>query len=633
MQIYLMNKKNKYDIIKKDSRGAKEMEQKNNKKDLKKLLKKIFLTGAVVCTVAISLVGCSYQNGYLDDYFPSYSNEEHVDFDDRNEYNDNYYGDNENKYPSNTEENYESTSYNSYLYSAGSLSSIVPMNNFGLTMSKYTDNADRRLQEGNYQGINIDLSKENYNKYLNWVNSKDVVYVYADLYDVDYALSEATKFTNQVSIQTHQHTDLITSIDKIPTGSQVYAQISRNTTNYLNTHKGYYALSDDYMQKVAKILVSMVEEYYDDWSKEDKQRIYCMLNDISLVGIDSSDFTVNELQQLYNARVTDDGVIMLDLEQMANLGDELTIDKTLAHEIAHLFQRMCPDHRIATYTQIGNSQYFDSLDTVGKANSIHFQWLYEAAAEQMSMKEYSSPVPLVYNNMVGYLHTLDLITLIRPNYEENSIAISQMSTNPNAIYEVFGAKTAEEKKEIAHMLYSICYIQTEREDFITVYEKNNGALEDKKIEVKKIMKESVIQTMTKYFYKNLAERVHNGDVTLQDAFYLINTFESAINLHIIYDDAERYEYNEDAIKLYVELQDEFFRMIAEDSNMTFEDIERMFNDYSLIIKTDKGYERNYSFNWLTASEKEYVGIVLTTNLEHLTTNIRNVDYIKQELQR
>jgi hypothetical protein len=387
------------------------------------------------------------------------------------------------------------------------------------------------------------------------------------------------------------------------------------------------------MQKVAKILVSMVEEYYDDWSREDKQRIYCMLNDISLVGIDSSDFTVNELQQLYNARVTDDGVIMLDLEQMANLGDELTIDKTLAHEIAHLFQRMCPDHRIATYTQIGNSQYFDSLDTVGKANSIHFQWLYEAAAEQMSMKEYSSPVPLVYNNMVGYLHTLDLITLIRPNYEENSIAISQMSTNPNAIYEVFGAKTDEEKKEIAHMLYSICYIQTEREDFITVYEKNNGALEDKKIEVKKIMKESVIQTMTKYFYKNLAERVHNGDVTLQDAFYLINTFESAINLHIIYDDAERYEYNEDAIKLYVELQDEFFRMIAEDSNMTFEDIERMFNDYSLIIKTDKGYERNYSFNWLTASEKEYVGIVLTTNLEHLTTNIRNVDYIKQELQR
>ena len=56
-----------------------------------------------------------------------------------------------------------------------------------------------------------------------------------------------------------------------------------------------------------------------------------------------------------------------------------------------------------------------------------------------------------------------------------------------------------------------------------------------------------------------------------------------------------------------------------------------FNNYSLIIKTDNGYKRNYSFNWLTEGEKDYVGTVLTTNLEHLTTNIRNIDYIKQML--
>lgn len=597
------------------------MEQTNKKKpDLKNILKKVGV-GAAVCTLSISLAACSLgSTNIYDEIRQSVS----INKDKGSMSNGTDYGSS-----TNTDNISDTTSYNAFLYSTGSLSSVIPAQNFGFTMSKYTDNADRRLQTGNFEGIDIKLSSGNYNQYLNWVNSKDVVYVYADLYDVDYVLREAQKYPNK----TGNHTDLITSTSKIPTVDQVYNKINSNTQQYLQTHPGYTSLSNDYLTKISKILVSMVEEYYDDWSNADKQRIYCMLNDVKLVGIDSTDFQINDLQQIYNARVTDDGVIMLDLEQMQSLGDEATIDKTLAHEIAHLFQRMCPDHRIDKYTQIGNSQYFDSVEEAGKANSIHFQWLYEAAAEQMSMKENNSPTPLIYNNMVGYLHTLDLITLIRPGYEENSIAIKQMSTDPNALYELFGAKTNAEKKEVAHMLYSICFIQNQREDFITVYEKKNGSISGKELEVKKIMKESVIQTMTKYFYRNLAERVHNADVTLQDAFYLINTFEAALNLHIIYDDASRIEYNDEAIKFYVEAQDKFFQMIAEDSGMTYDDIENQFNNYSLIIKTDTGYQRNYSFNWLTQDEKDYVGTVLTTNMEHLTTNIRNVDYIKQMLGR
>ena len=249
------------------------------------------------------------------------------------------------------------------------------------------------------------------------------------------------------------------------------------------------------------------------------------------------------------------------------------------------------------------------------------------------MDEYDAKSPLVYKNMVGYLHTLDLITLIRPNYDENSIATSQMSTDPNKIYEVFGAKTDEEKREIAHMLYSICYIQTEREDFVTVYEKANGSIQGKETTVKKIMKESIAQTMTKYFYKNLAERVHNGSVTLQDAFYLINTFEAALNLHIVYDDAQRVEYNDESLKFYIETQNKFFQMIAEDSGMTFEEIETKFNEYALIIKTDEGYQRNCQFLWLNQNERDYIGTVLTTNINSLTYNIRNIDYIDKVMTK
>ena len=64
----------------------------------------------------------------------------------------------------------------------------------------------------------------------------------------------------------------------------------------------------------------------------------------------------------------------------------------------------------------------------------------------MSMNEYDAKTPLVYKNMVGYLHTLDLITLIRPNYDETSIAVSQMSTNPEKIYEI--VKSLKENVDI-----------------------------------------------------------------------------------------------------------------------------------------------------------------------------------------
>lgn len=616
------------------------MSENNKKRDLKTILKQ-FLTGAVVVAMTISLAGCAFnQFDILDIGGNDYSISQDYNYNNKETNNNTHHeiGDNGSQYPTpgNSDNNYTEevgTSFNAFLYSTGSLSSVVGTDNFGMGMSAYTNNADRRLEVGNFNPITIKLSGNNYNEFVRWVDSKDVTYVYANLYNIDNVYNNIKPYQSTISNQKHQHTDLITSINKIPTVDEVYNKIVSNSNEYLRTHPGYYSLSSDYTRLIAQILVNMVTDNYQDLSKDDITRIYCMLNDVTAVGIDSTDFSVNDLNQIYNARVTDEAVVMLDTEMIGQLKGSNTMERTIAHEVAHLFQRMCPDHKVKGITQIGGSQYVENFDNTGEANSLHFQWLYEAAAEQMSMNEYDAKSPLVYKNMVGYLHTLDLITLIRPNYDENSIATSQMSTDPNKIYEVFGAKTDEEKREIAHMLYSICYIQTEREDFVTVYEKANGSIQGKETTVKKIMKESIAQTMTKYFYKNLAERVHNGSVTLQDAFYLINTFEAALNLHIVYDDAQRVEYNDESLKFYIETQNKFFQMIAEDSGMTFEEIETKFNEYALIIKTDEGYQRNCQFLWLNQNERDYIGTVLTTNINSLTYNIRNIDYIDKVMTK
>jgi len=521
------------------------------------------------------------------------------------------------------EQNEMSTSYNAYLYSSGSLSEVISADNFGYAVSKLTDNADRRLAVGEFVPIEVKLNTENYDEYVKWLSNKEVSYVYADLYDIENAYANVEMYNGQILEQKHQHTGTFLNVNELSTAEQIYDKIVTNSDEYLKTHDGYFALDEKYIKLIAEILEKMLSDVYSELSQNDAARIVCMLNDVTAVGIDSTDFAVNDLNEVYNARVTEEAVIMLDIEMMENLRGNQTYERTIAHEVAHLFQRMCPDHKIEGLTQIGSSQYVEEFDDTGEVNTLHFQWLYEAAAEQMSMDVYDSKTPLVYKTMVGYLNTLNLITLIRAECDEKSIVESQMSNDADTIYEVLGVTTPKEREEIVHMLYSICFIQTEREDFRNAYKEKYGTIDGQEITIKKIMKESVAQTMTKYFYKNLAEQVKNGSVTLQDIFYLINIFEAALSLHIVYDDAERQEYIDEAISFYVEAQDKFFEMIAEDSELDYENVVGQFEQYALVIETAAGYRRNFQFSWLKQEEIDYLGTVLTTNLQSLTSNMRN----------
>lgn len=595
------------------------MDKEQKKKKVIKNLKIAGLTGAVVA-IGISLVGCGIPQNILGN-----REDNQIRYNEASNENLSSSSDVKNNYTSKIDSN-ESHNYLLYVNQNASLSTPIGSDTFGLLGSAYNDNADRRLAIGEYVGVDLDLSQEGYSEFAKWVDNQDVVYVYADLYDINKVLEELEQYDSAISSQNNAHTDLITSIDKKPSKDLLISVINRNTKEFLRNNNGYSELSSKYITMVASIFSNILEEYYDILSKEDIARIYCMLNDLVVVNIDSLDFTVNDLKSVYNARVTEDGVIMLDVNQIENLKGTNTVERTIAHEIIHIFQRMCADHQIEGLTQIGNSQYIEKFDETGYANSLHFQWLYEAAAEKMSMDLYDANSPLVYRNMVGYLNTLDLITLIRPEYSSDAIEVSQLATNPNAIYEVFGATTEEEKKEIAYMLYSICFLQTDREDFVTIYERKNGEINGQEVTIKRIMKESIVKTMTKYFYKNLAERVANSDVTMEDVFYLINVFESALNVHLTYDDADRYELNEHAIKFYLEVQNSFFAKIVEGSNMTFDELIDDFNNYALIIKTSEGYTRNNSFNWLTEKEKDFIGQVLTTNIDSLTINIRNLEF-------
>ena len=82
------------------------------------------------------------------------------------------------------------------------------------------------------------------------------------------------------------------------------------------------------------------------------------------------------------------------------------------------------------------------------------------------------------------------------------------------------------------------------------------------------------------------------------------------------------------INKYIEIQDEFFKYVADNNNMSFEEVEMLFNEYSMVIKTNNEYTRNCDLDWLSSDEREFIYNLYNSNLEYMTCNIRNV---KKEL--
>jgi hypothetical protein len=141
----------------------------------------------------------------------------------------------------------------------------------------------------------------------------------------------------------------------------------------------------------------------------------------------------------------------------------------------------------------------------------------------------------------------------------------------------------------------------------------DGSLNDRKAIIRE-MKQGICITLTKYFYKNLAERVANTDVSLQDIYYLINVFEEDLSSHTDYDSSEKFTFNKEFMSYYIEVQDEFFNMIADD-NMSFDDIVNGFKEYSMALSTNNGLVRNCELSWLNDKEKNFLN-----NLIRATTN-------------
>lgn len=450
------------------------------------------------------------------------------------------------------------------------------------------------IKDGELTATNIKFNDTNYTEFNNYLSSLNTYYDYENLYNFDSSLNEYNKLQLSGS-----H---MCSLNDLSVDSLVN-QVKNNNLDYKKTNKTsiYKELESNELREICKIIIDTVNNYMKDNKDISIDRIKCVLSNLKIF---------NQGSSVNNAFVTDDNCLVVspNMMQIAKIMNGNETDKdVIIHEINHLLQKGCNcdlNKNENLKRNFGFSYGFKNI----KVNSLDFSWIYEASAEK-NMTNLTGHKPLVYENMIGYLESLSLVNILNDNYKVNDTEKLSFKRTLDDLYNYFNVTSDLDKKEILNMMYSIQVIQQAPSDFYNAYEETTGKKKDSSVvdEVNYTVKSSACETLTKLFYRNLSKSLVNKNMTLEDTFYLISHFENDLNVHIGYNEMNLSKYNEKFMETYIQIQDNFFYQLSKCLNISQEEVEEMFNNYSSKIRlSDNIVVGNYSLSFLEKEKVKYL---------------------------
>ncbi len=267
---------------------------------------------------------------------------------------------------------------------------------------------------------------------------------------------------------------------------------------------------------------------------------------------------------LTHAAIVDDGTMTFSRTLSENMlwvsGFEQTVEKTIAHETEHLMQKTSNAHRDALGLE--RSYGFMAVWEDMEMDPLMYVWMIEAAAERLASNLYQTD-PETYLTKVGYLDSLAFVTML-DGYHHDAVARTTQQSEFAVLYEMFRCETPEEQAELRYLLYAIEVIQEEPEGFLAAYARETGVemTESQLVNLKINLKVSLLSTLSRYFYRNLAYLVTAEDLTLEEVLFLISGWEMDLHAHIGYTDTTRQQTIRPFLETYQQLQQDFFAQIA-----------------------------------------------------------------------
>lgn len=455
------------------------------------------------------------------------------------------------------------------------------------------------LVDENTTPVPIQMSDKKLAEFEKYISGIIVDYDYEKGYNIDAALAEYNNNTKS-TVTKHSH-DI--RLNGEFNAEHFYEIVKKNNEAFFE-EKEKDSLGGLYKEYSNKELKSMCEQFCETLpaiaEKDptvDLDMVCCYLYNLRIVqksgSLDFGGFDMNNRFYL-NYKNMKNGAFAMDTDDIEQT--------TFYHEMMHAFQFACDDVKKTDEDRMGITHTYDSLEV----NPLSWYWLLEGSAE-MNMSQYLGVRYSTYKNKIGYIHSLNIVANLNSNNKYVQIEKICFQRDLEKFFEVLDITDENDKKEIIKMMYSIEIIQESKDDFYDWYnETYNANLSDEtngeQSVLRLTLKEDALMTLTKLFYRNLARQINKRNVTLQDAYYLMRLYEADLDNHFSNNTVGYMEFFHDFYDTYVDLQNEFFAVIAEENNLSADDLANGFDNYSMNAVSKSP---NCDLKFLSSDAKNY----------------------------
>lgn len=455
------------------------------------------------------------------------------------------------------------------------------------------------LVDENTTPVPIQMSDKKLAEFEKYISGIIVDYDYEKGYNIDAALAEYNNNTKS-TVTKHSH-DI--RLNGEFNAEHFYEIVKKNNEAFFE-EKEKDSLGGLYKEYSNKELKSMCEQFCETLpaiaEKDptvDLDMVCCYLYNLRIVqksgSLDFGGFDMNNRFYL-NYKNMKNGAFAMDTDDIEQT--------TFYHEMMHAFQFACDDVKKTDEDRMGITHTYDSLEV----NPLSWYWLLEGSAE-MNMGQYLGVRYSTYKNKIGYIHSLNIVANLNSNNKYVQIEKICFQRDLEKFFEVLDITDENDKKEIIKMMYSIEIIQESKDDFYDWYnETYNANLSDEtngeQSVLRLTLKEDALMTLTKLFYRNLARQINKRNVTLQDAYYLMRLYEADLDNHFSNNTVGYMEFFHDFYDTYVDLQNEFFAVIAEENNLSADDLANGFDNYSMNAVSKSP---NCDLKFLSSDAKNY----------------------------
>lgn len=438
----------------------------------------------------------------------------------------------------------------------------------------------------------VALTENDKSEIYSFLNGISVEYVGNDIFMTEEALG---RIKTEVAVESHRFCAL--DAEKKLTTEHMIEIVKANNRAYIeNLPVGAIGIEhpdEDFLREICELIVDTLNAMSKRLPDIDFERVYCNLGNLKIV---------YKKGMVDNAQVTAEMVLQTSpnmFEIANNMSGENACRNIVVHEIMHIIQMGCACEEIPNCTRrCGFSFYWDDF----ALNTSDFGWFSEGSAER-SMCNLTGDEPYTYKTMINYICLLNLATMLDEGVPANYAETLSFYADSQKLFELLECDTEQDEYEAVNMMIAANIINTQPQPIMSEYGEKYGVdIEDDAVVKDWInrLKPAFCLTLTKVFYKNLAECLASRkDITLNDVCYIIALFEESLDNLIRYSNEDTKKYNEQFLSEYEAIRTELFERISAASGV---DVAAAFADYSMVTVASGKATANASLKWNDADK-------------------------------